>query len=433
MPGLRRWVEALLRRPLWLFGPVLLTLGGAAALAELLPARYEAFALVRASWTPEDDADARRVGVDLQSRRVRAVRQRLLARSSTDSVLAELSPYRADLDSGTGAAIRLVSAVSVEARGDGLFAVRYAHRDPQMAALVPNRLVELLVEGSDAEAAPPPSEEGLGARLEAARRAVEDAEAALRRVDDGAGRPPERASPSGAETLALDLSAARARATALRGRLAAAEAAARPLPGEPSELEQLRARRAELRQRYTEQHPDVEALDRRIRRLEAETPPQTPPAPSAETEALRQELVAAEREIDDLSRRVAADTATVSGSRRRAASERARLSRALDEARATYETLRREEAEARPAAPAVPASLVRFEKLEPAAVPLRPAFPNRMALLVGGLCLGLVLGLAATAVAEVRDRSVRDADDLAELLEQPVLAEIPLVRGRRDS
>ena len=44
-----------------------------------------------------------------------------------------------------------------------------------------------------------------------------------------------------------------------------------------------------------------------------------------------------------------------------------------------------------------------------------------------------MLGLAAAVAAEIRDLTVKDAEELQELLSQPVLAQIPLVRVPRSS
>jgi len=66
---------------------------------------------------------------------------------------------------------------------------------------------------------------------------------------------------------------------------------------------------------------------------------------------------------------------------------------------------------------------------ETAGVPQRPCCPSRALLLLAGLGIGLVFGLLAAVVAEARDPSVRDAEDLEELLPHPLLAEIPFVRA----
>jgi polysaccharide biosynthesis transport protein len=73
----------------------------------------------------------------------------------------------------------------------------------------------------------------------------------------------------------------------------------------------------------------------------------------------------------------------------------------------------------------------RFELLQAAQVPVRPYFPNRVLLALVGLAAGLTLGLLTAVVAEARDPTVKGPEDLAEILPQPLLAAIPLVRTRR--
>jgi hypothetical protein len=76
---------------------------------------------------------------------------------------------------------------------------------------------------------------------------------------------------------------------------------------------------------------------------------------------------------------------------------------------------------------------VRFAVLRPASAPPAPSYPNRLLFALAGAALGLVLGLGTAVVAELRDGSVKGPEDLRELLPQPLLAEVPLVRVRRFS
>lgn len=456
----RRWLEAPLRRPWLALAPILAGVVGGWAMASLFTPRYEAAVAVRAQWEQGDEGDAARLGLDLATRRARVLRQQLLRREATEAVLEESNPYPAGPDAGpgTGAAARLLTSVSVEARGEDEFLIRYVHADATKAAVVPNRLAERLVAEAEQEAARAGSTfadpRTLAERLEAARQAMEQAEQALRRlgqkrltaVDEpppaAAVVPPERQ--ARARALALDLAAARTRAETLRSAVAQAEARA-PAPEDPrrGELDELRAERARLRQRYTERHPDVEALDLRIGRLEAALPPPTPGS-GTETASLRAQLAAAESEIEALSRaesQLAAEGARAAAGGGAApprrsppdrASERARLAKALDDARAEYAAVRGEWEQAETRSRLGRTAVATYAILEPAAVPTAPVFPNPTVFALLGLLLGLLIGLGASLLAELRDPTVRDAEDLRELLHQPILAEIPLAGRDRD-
>ena len=292
----------------------------------------------------------------------------------------------------------MVDALSVEPRGTDAYDIRYVHRDPVKAALVPNRLARRLVEEAKSDETGPPDPAVLEARLVSARKVV----------DREGSRTP---SPSGGEhrrrtrrfgtvgtsfeadrrAITLALAAARARADALQ---VAIEAESRPAPVDraaSAELEALRAQRDELRQRYTEEHPDVEALTRRIRRLEAAPPPAPDPAPSARLEPLRAQLVAVEAEIEDLVRKEAAlgvgTRGAAAGPRPRADSSASRrqpdlvtLTRELEQAQADVRTLEEEWRAAETASRLGRGARARFEILQPAAVPAEPYFPNRLTL-----------------------------------------------------
>jgi capsular polysaccharide biosynthesis protein len=64
-------------------------------------------------------------------------------------------------------------------------------------------------------------------------------------------------------------------------------------------------------------------------------------------------------------------------------------------------------------------------------VPSEPYFPNRPLFALVGLGIGLFLGWVTAVAFELRDHTVKSAEDLQALLPQTLLAEIPLVRVRR--
>jgi uncharacterized protein involved in exopolysaccharide biosynthesis len=343
-------------------------------------------------------------------------------------------------------ATRLLVQVSVEPRSESDYAIGFSHRDPTTAALVVNRLVGALAEESARREADPSRPADLEARLAVARATLEERQAALRRARDvvatGSSVPGVESSREQAERRApvLALTQARARADRLRLEIEMETPVASPSTGPAAELEVLRARRAELRLRYTEEHPDVEALTRRIRRLEAESPAPVSPPPSARLEGLRTELAEAEKEIEALQAREASLNAEAARAADRtgrpspsgaatAPPDVATLARDVEEAQAAFLELEEQWRNAETAARLGGGVSGRFEVAQRAEVPVRPAGPARAVFpIVGGL-LGLALGWALGVAAELRDPSVRDEDDLRSMFAEPVLAVLPEVNA----
>ena len=68
-----------------------------------------------------------------------------------------------------------------------------------------------------------------------------------------------------------------------------------------------------------------------------------------------------------------------------------------------------------------------FRVLDPANLPDKPAFPDRMKFVLGGLGGGLALGLGLAFLLEMRDTSLRTERDVEFVLRLPVLAMVPEV------
>ncbi|HUQ53929.1 MAG TPA: hypothetical protein VM692_17000, partial [Gammaproteobacteria bacterium] len=74
----------------------------------------------------------------------------------------------------------------------------------------------------------------------------------------------------------------------------------------------------------------------------------------------------------------------------------------------------------------------RFTVLEGPSVASSPSSPNRFAVLVLSLAIGVALGAAAVTIAERSDQTVRNAQDVVAFLEVPPLVAIPYVENRAD-
>jgi uncharacterized protein involved in exopolysaccharide biosynthesis len=200
----------------------------AVAVAFLLPQRYRASALIQAVWESEADAALQRMKGEGADRRLRAVRGRVLSRSVIERVVKEVKPYGTGAGEDSPLAEQIeatLAAVSVEPRGTDAFIIQYVHDDPTRAALVANRVANLLVEESERERAArsQSSPALLEAHLGDERRALERAGEALRR------RRAKRAAPPAEDLdrLARDYDEAYTAYLALQDEWRAAETAAR--------------------------------------------------------------------------------------------------------------------------------------------------------------------------------------------------------------
>jgi succinoglycan biosynthesis transport protein ExoP len=69
----------------------------------------------------------------------------------------------------------------------------------------------------------------------------------------------------------------------------------------------------------------------------------------------------------------------------------------------------------------------KYQILEPATIPLEPSSPNRLKITLMGLGLGVLLGVCAMILAEVVDHSIKNIEDIEELLGLEVVGTIPRI------
>jgi uncharacterized protein involved in exopolysaccharide biosynthesis len=151
------FLEAPLRRPPLVLAPVLFLSLAAAAIALSMPPRYRAAALLRAEWDKAHEALQQERGGDVAARRTQTLRQRATERQLLERVAREASPYGpaaagSSLDEAT---TRLPSDLRVRPMSSSSFAIEFEHRDPAMAARVPNALARQLAE-ADSDGRPTP-------------------------------------------------------------------------------------------------------------------------------------------------------------------------------------------------------------------------------------------------------------------------------------
>jgi succinoglycan biosynthesis transport protein ExoP len=74
----------------------------------------------------------------------------------------------------------------------------------------------------------------------------------------------------------------------------------------------------------------------------------------------------------------------------------------------------------------------RYKIIEPATLPLKPVYPDRIRITALGLALGLVLGIGAVLLAEILDNSIRSIEDAENTLGLKVLGTIPKIESSKE-
>jgi polysaccharide biosynthesis transport protein len=229
------------------------------------------------------------------------------------------------------------------------------------------------------------------------------------------------------------------------------------------ELDRLQARLADLSSHYTDRHPDVRKVREQIAKAQkmkqqitdelkakaaapvtedsSENGPRSDTeiremAPMGELQSQlkvnRIEIANRERTSEDLKGRIAEYQARLNREPVRE-QQLADLTRNYDQSRANYESLLKKRNDSELAT-----SLERrqqgehFRILDPPSLPVKPFFPNRLKLSAIGLAVGLVLGGAVTAGAELIDDRLYSEKELKELLPVDVIAEIPTIATARE-
>lgn len=210
-------------------------------------------------------------------------------------------------------------------------------------------------------------------------------------------------------------------------------------------LQQLEIELVNLKTKFTDDYPDVRKMKREIEDLKRQraqvknvgaggnapdnvayiTLASQLSSTRAEISALKRQIIDLETQADTYRKRIG-KTPMVEETYNGLLIER-------NSTRAKYEDLMRKVMEA-----SVADGLEKDQKgehftlIEPAAFPERPAKPNRFAILVIGVVLGLGGGIGVAALREFTDTSLHGPEDLVRAGVQPLLAVIPKIHSERN-
>jgi polysaccharide chain length determinant protein (PEP-CTERM system associated) len=446
---IRHYLEAPRRRPLTVLVPWAVVFLLSVAALFVLPKKYESSTVILVESEKVPESFVPKVATEDASQNLWAIRPEILSRTRLERVLAETDPYP-DITSRTAAVEVMQKAISINVNGNEGFTLAFIHRDPHKAQQVANRIATLFIE----ETVKAREEQVSGAvdfletQVADARKELEKKDAALRRFrEERMGRLPEqlqanlatmsmlqREIQSVEESLYFD----REKHDALVRTLRQASEGSSGASTETSELADLRRQLAALRaRRYTDEHPDVKSLRSRIARLQAQLasgpaegdaaadPAADTADTSAELQRISLEIKSLEEKRDNLEHRIAAVRGNVEQTPR-TEQELATITRDYDQLKENYTTLLNKQLEAQMAGRLEQRwKGDRFRILDPANLPERPVSPKRWLVLGLGAFLGLFAGLGVCLGAELLDPTIKDAEDVRNLLAYPILACIP--------
>jgi polysaccharide chain length determinant protein (PEP-CTERM system associated) len=436
-------LKALWRRKVLIGAIVLGAFAVGAAIVLSQPSMYEASVVVRVQPQRPGEEMVQRTVSELVEQRLLTVRQELMARPVLQRAIQEMNLYPDTVsEKGIEAAVnRMRKDITVRVEGETAFELTYAHRDPEMAAQVANRLPQIF------------ADETLKSRQEQAARATQlftdelaslstsvtewEKKIAQFKVDH-MGELPEQLEMNmrglervGAllQTKSEELRIAEARRSELaRARNAADSEAGRLEAAEHSLTQSMVAARSS----WTADHPEVKRLSQELstmreKRKDAES---------------RQFVERQERaRVADLIGTIQKD---IEGLHQQAKSYQDRLDRTpkwahelgvlnrdYEIARTKYQSVvsRRVEAEIAQELE-TKSSKSLFHTVSPAGVPVTPARPDRLTGLLIAFLLALGVGVLTAVVLEMRDDSIRDTQELRERLPLPVLAVVPNMQGK---
>jgi polysaccharide chain length determinant protein (PEP-CTERM system associated) len=220
------------------------------------------------------------------------------------------------------------------------------------------------------------------------------------------------------------------------------------LPENLQTLEQMRTQLANLRNRYTEQHPDVVRMKNKVKDIE-----QALQAEQAGSEAEKQnesqgamavpqfsvQTLTLKNEIRDIEKDIAGIKIQVKEYQRRVENTPKReqelmvLRRDYQNIQDSYASLLNRKLEAEIAVNMEKKQKSeRFRVIDPAVQPEKPVSPNMISLFLYTIAVGLVIGVGFVYVLNYFDTSFRKLDDVSSFLKLPVLATIPKMHNSRE-
>ena len=283
----------------------------------------------------------------------------------------------------------------------------------------------------------------LPSQLPANLQAIQNAQMQLQAVNESMNRARERRL-----LIERQLADAQVVPAAVVSTDAGAIAPGTTAPTTAQQLQSMQARLEAFKLQYTPDHPDVRALERTVRELQARLDEEssrlpTPAAPVSPAEAARQKRIRdLQADLDVVDHQIAVNQTEEAALKKRIAdyqgkvdvvptreSELVELNRDYGTVQASYNSLLAKQQESKLAANLETRQIgEQFKILDPASLPEKPYnHLLRIQIMLGGCVGGLLLGVGLVMLLEQRDSSFKTEEDVIRVLTLPVLALVPVL------
>jgi polysaccharide chain length determinant protein (PEP-CTERM system associated) len=491
------YIEILLRRIWYIVIPFVIVLAGASFYAITSPKEYRSSTLILVTPQKVPEAFVRPTVTSKIEDRLQSISQEIMSRTRLEQVISEFKLYSGEAKSLSREEIieLMRKDIRVELKGkEGSFSISYIGKDPRTVARVTNKLASLFIEENLKlrEQQAQGTSEFLSVELNATKVKLDEQEKAIthfRRRNFGELPEQRDANLKVLEQLQLlyqrigeSLRSAQDRKLVIQKQMNDTELLLASSPNirdsvgsqlislrDPQEvqLEQLKNQLADLQTKYTEKHPDIVIVKRRIAELEAKIEKDKLgkktgesvtvselPAPQTETKKekkdgkselrlnprykeMESQFIATELEIERLREEEGKVKAQINSYRGRIENtplreqEMTLIARDYQNTKENYQTLLKKTQEAQQAE-----NLERRQKgeqfkiIDPGRIPEKPFRPDIPKILLFGLLLGMGSGFGLAFFREQMDHSFRDAEDLEATLGFKVLTNIPKVEKK---
>lgn len=475
------YLEIIYRRKWVLIAPIILGSGIALFLSFILPAYYRSTTLILVEQQQVPEAYVKSTDTTSVEKRINTINQQIMSRTNLEKIINNFNLYKYDankessknplsvlqkflmpLNNKTSAKEDMIDQMrkDIEIRLEGVrqrgaeadaFSISYSSRDPYIAMQVAGTLVSLFIDENlkIREQYAEGTSEFLVSEMNKAKQELETQEIALRRFkEEQVGSLPEQldANLRTLDRLQMELQIvndnlknADGRKGILEGQISNNVIAANPIEAEYARLKTVLSN---LLSKYKEDYPDIVITRDRIKNIEEQMKNIKESNASNNVSALSQQIdfqhsnsdiVTVNSQIMALKEREAKIRKQIREYEKRVETTPANeqklinINRDYDISLKNYQDLLNKKLNARLAENLEKRQKgERFRIIDPANLPEKPYKPDRVKIRLIGIMAGLVVGIGLVFLLEFLNPAFRKPEDFAGIINQPILATIPL-------